>query len=242
MTNEVLLFSGGLDSVAAWHLLNKPKALYVELGHRYQDRELASIERSGIPVKRTGRLFLGDCEQADAHIPFRNLAFALVAAMEADTIYTVALKGEGSRDKSKKFFRDTSKLLSHIAGRKIVYTAPFAHLTKTALVSKYVERGFDVQTLLNSTSCYAATFSDGYTGCGECMACFRRWVAMTLNGISENYVKNPAEWDGIKRVKAGWKALLHADPREWGHIAANNLEALKALRTNTKQHSKGDYV
>jgi hypothetical protein len=47
MTTElrIQLFSGGLDSFATWHLLGKPRPVYVRYGHKYEGRELETIRR-----------------------------------------------------------------------------------------------------------------------------------------------------------------------------------------------------
>ena len=54
-TNRALLFSGGLDSFILWHLLDYPTPVYVTLGHKYERRELATIERLGMDVESGDR-------------------------------------------------------------------------------------------------------------------------------------------------------------------------------------------
>lgn len=239
----VLLFSGGLDSFIYWRLLDYPPLLYFQLGHRYQQAEMYSFDALQAALRArempfsltiTDRLYMGDLERDDAFIPFRNPLFFMVAAAmfpEADRLYLGALRGESSRDKSRAFFRRMSGLVSYTAGRRIAIAAPFHHWTKTRLVAEYVKRWpDDIDLLRLTTSCYHA--APGDTGCGQCMACFRRWVAMTLNGIDEPYHHPPAQWDQVQTTAwpQWWRYLCRAVPSEWLPIAHNNFLAWQALR------------
>lgn len=244
---EILLMSSGMDSFMTWRLLKRPDALYCAIGHAYEERERTelarlrvSCERAGLPLAltTTTRVFLGDRERSDGHVPLRNLFFAACAAIQnekVDTIYLGALRGESSQDKSGRFFRRASVLLSQLCHRRIRVVAPFRHLTKTQLVQKYLETyrfEQDIQLLLQTYSCYNSDrVPDGYKGCGECMACFRRWVAMTNNGLHEKYVKPPQHWHVIHASQYGdwYKAMVKSGVTEWPGIIQNNVEAARAL-------------
>lgn len=232
MTNSVLLFSGGLDSFIAWRLLGEPDCVYVRLGHRYERQEIHCIEhlrqRFGVKVNYADRLHLGDLEQPDAYIPQRNLLLAIVAHLSAphvDTVVMGALKGESSRDKSGRFFRDTTRLLTYLAGRSVKVVAPFRSFTKADLVRAYTSQ-YGAEDLGYTHSCYDA-HSPSTQGCGRCMACYRRWVAMTANGINEPYDSNPGEWQTGVSVRTGVSYMRKADWREWGGILSNNLVAMR---------------
>lgn len=218
----ILLFSGGLDSFCLWHLLGKPPCLYVKLGHRYQDVELAAIKLlqkvAGVDVQFDDRLCLGDLEADDAHIPLRNLYLVMIASQYDAEVAIGALRGEYSTDKDGRFEKLSNALLSHCLGHKIRLLRPASRLTKTGLVREYLRRGGNPDWLRLTVSCY----NDGF--CGQCQSCFRRWVAMTLNGIHEDYKSNPAlmaaEWrDGLK--KHGWLGIWRTWP--------SNLDAALAL-------------
>ena len=42
--SDVLLFSGGIDSVSAWFYMGKPKCVYVDMMTKYSPKELICIE------------------------------------------------------------------------------------------------------------------------------------------------------------------------------------------------------
>lgn len=243
---RVLLFSGGLDSLCLWFWLGKPLPYYAEIGHRYEERELETISRLEqvlpLNVQRGGRLFLGDVEAADAHIPLRNQMLLEVGALDtgADEINLGALRGESSPDKSGIFFRRMTALLSSQMGKRVRVLAPARHLTKTALVRHTLARFPGVRPLLGLTrSCYAPDLPEGVVGCGACMACFRRWVALSLNGMEESYLSSPWEWDFLQRKNAGgwWRYMRQAPPAEWAGILENNLLALKAMQQKEVRHA-----
>jgi hypothetical protein len=80
---------------------------------------------------------------------------------------------------------------------------PFEEITKTLMVQWYKKEGLPINRLLDTRSCFA----DEVYNCGACPACFRRWVALTNNGLIE-CCKNPVlEWEGIpkyiEKMKAG---------------------------------------
>ena len=154
---SVLLFSGGLDSFILWHLLGYPTPVYVTLGHKYEQQELATIERLGIDIVRLAGPQVGQLEQADGHIPQRNLLLATTAAaaLQPDIIYLGAVRGETSRDKSGRFLGRTSRLLS-FCEQPVKVLAPARRWTKTQLVRRYLRRLPDgITYLLATRSCYA---------------------------------------------------------------------------------------
>lgn len=244
MRERLLLFSGGVDSVCAWSLLREPRCLYFAAGHRYEANELRTLAAlrelaPGLHVTISHALRVGDMEGADAHIPYRNLLFAALAAAGAGgdlTICLGALRGESSRDKSGRFFRDLSRLLTYTEGRTVRVLAPFRRLTKAQLVRTYLRRGGSPALLRASRSCYNPPADPAYVGCGRCMACFRRWVAMTLNGLVEQYAAHPA--GGGYGDRRHWRTyvrrLLRADAREWWGITVNNLDAWRALQLHKR--------
>ena len=238
---RILLFSGGLDSYAAWHLLGKPTPLYFALGHRYERAERATIaylERTnpGLDVLIDNRVSLDDIEQPDAHIPLRNaLLIALAAAtQDPDVIYIGALRGESSRDKSMKFLRITEEMLSFLRNKPIRIEAPFLRLTKADVVKRLIKEKPDAVAGIQDTfSCYTyAVPRSDYKGCGRCMACFRRWVALSLNDISEQYEHEPWAWEQMQTSnwRAGLTALRQSHYSEWPHILINNYQAMHAMK------------
>lgn len=192
--SKVLLYSGGLDSLIAWYMLDKPETLYVDLKHRYAQKELLSI--GNLPIKpiikisNYGLYF----EKPNAHIPGRNLLLAMFAAgLGFDEIYLVAQKGEQNiPDRTPYFFQETSKVLSFHFEKDIQFLNGAPEYYKTEMVEWYISNDLPVEDLLISVSCY----SSGEGHCGKCSSCFRKWVSLTLNGVDCDSIfrENIAEW------------------------------------------------
>lgn len=237
--NSVLLFSGGLDSLILWKLYN-PHPVYVAYGHKYQKFELDSIHRLSLldPCLQTtilyNRLAIGDLEKADGHIPLRNLLLisTVAAVLEPQSVMIGALLGESSTDKSRWFLGNTSRSLSVQLGRRFRVIAPARSMTKFSLVRKYLltfgRTEHSVTLLKGARSCY----SELEHPCGRCMACFRRWVAMSLNGIYERYEELPWEWEALHldNSREWWGYLSRARPTEIPGIFYNNLLAYMAIK------------
>jgi 7-cyano-7-deazaguanine synthase in queuosine biosynthesis len=202
----------------------------VRYGHKYESRELETICRleQAEPSLKVTRLIgpqIGQLEQSDGHIPHRNLLLigTAVAALQPAVVYLGALRGETSRDKSRRFMRQISKLLS-FSEQPVQVRSPSKRLTKTQLVARFIKLFPDlVERLQVTRSCYA----DSDLPCGRCLACFRRWVAMSNNGICERYEVEP--WQ-VVRWDAGMLAYLWRTPlTEWPGVIHNNLDAAAAL-------------
>lgn len=195
----VLLFSGGLDSYIVGKLIQPDIWLYLKHGNQYEQKELEAIQRlrevdPDLHVDYDTRVRLGDLESQSGYVPFRNLWFILSATNWGDRIALGATQGDSSRDKSEQFRRKTQGLLSYICKEprepldrvEVIY--PGARFTKTALVREYLKT-HPYDNLAHTVTCYHPTL----WRCGECLACFKRWVAMTRNGIEEEFTVNPVD-------------------------------------------------
>jgi len=223
------------------------------MGHRYQAREALALDRlRARDPDLAAALYVRDLplaayEQATAYIPNRNLLLVSLAAQDADVVYLGALAGESSRDKDGRFFRDATHLLSHVLSRPVRVLAPFRHLTKQELVAVYLEmfpeeRGPDATVRL-TRSCYApeldAVRLPGVVGCGACMACFRRWVAMRGNQIRERYLHDPWDWEPVQvtpaRARQWLAGLLRVPVAEWPAVARSNVQAGRAIERGRRE-------
>ena len=229
---RIQLFSGGLDSYILWYLLDKPEAVYVRYGHKYQHRELDTITalqalEPDLRVTLLDGPQIGELEQADGHIPHRNLLLVTtaVASLNPGIVYLGALRGEASLDKSHRFLRRTSRLLS-FSEQPVKVRSPSKRYTKTQLVARFIERfPGKVERLAVTRSCYA----DTALPCGRCVACYKRWVAMTNNGIEEVYQTSPGY--GVERSLPALLPYLWRMPlREWPAVIQNTLDAVRAMR------------
>lgn len=198
--SEILLFSAGLDSFPAWHRLGKPPALYFDIRHHFRDQELASVEalatRYQMDLTISGELDLSawDTPQGDL-IPFRNMLLAMLAALRADVIWCVGVKGDHTADKSPEAFTRMSTMLTAFAGRPVRVDSPFWQMTKTEVVAWYIQEGLRVDDLLQTFSCL--TPGDRLEHCGRCPSCLRRWIALANNGIDGYFAAEPWRWERV---------------------------------------------
>jgi len=182
MVSDILLFSGGLDSFIAYDILNKPQTLYFDTGSRYCEKELEAV-RKIIPTTIINEsLCLTDYEEVNAHIPYRNLLFAIQACKYSDNIWMGGLLDDNVGDKTEESFKAMSYLLSKLHGRNIQIRSPFWEMTKIDIVQLYKEKHPKTYEadLLQTVSCYSAS-PEGY--CGQCASCFRKATALYSIGI-----------------------------------------------------------
>ena len=78
-------------------------------------------------------------------------------------------------------------MLSELNNKKIHVGSPFYHMDKTEMVEWYIKKGFSTARLRATVGCY--TSDEGH--CGNCPACFRRFVAFMNNGVEPGYVLSP---------------------------------------------------
>lgn len=203
MRKKVVLLSGGLDSTLAFvmsRILHNQQSvgLFVDLGQPYSSKEESVIDflqekydgiiKLRVPIVSVENDNVPTVD--DQIIPGRNLTLAALAANYGEEIWLSALDGEMHDympDKSHRFFETTQAALSQAYGKPIVFKTPFITMTKAELVRFALEIQIPISTMLRTSTCYHET----YDRCGECSACFKRWVAFSLNGIKEPYRKDP---------------------------------------------------
>jgi len=192
----LLMYSGGMDSYIAWKFLREPETIYFDFGHRYSEWEKLAIEQTIPDTIIDSSINLSQWEEPDANIPLRNAFLIMMASNYDKDLVLVVQRGEMSiPDRSYPFFSKFGAWLTWMRGEGKSYTisSPFFNLTKTEMVRWYVDEGHDVEQLLLTRSC----FSEVGLPCGQCGACFRRWVALTNNDLEEEYTNNILEWDHI---------------------------------------------
>lgn len=217
-----LLFSGGLDSVCALHLLGGEERVvpvYVAIGGDHEARECEHALRLAHLRVVQGPL-IGRLAEPDGHIRHRNAALVVtVAAHGYEVIYLGALRGEASPDKSSPFMRKMAVLLTESEHGRHVVAAPFGRLTKTDLLRRALDAGLSPSRVLASRSCYRSALDH----CGACQGCFRRWVALVNCGLPAGYLPDlPGSGDA-------WRHLRRAGVRRWPDLLANNLDAARAV-------------
>ena len=235
---KVLLFSGGLDSVLAWHRERPDRCVHVLWGAPYEDREAAALvalrAAGGPAVDIIQGPQLADAG-LDGHVPHRNLALLTTAAAHypgADLLIGSVL-GESSADKSGRFRRLAGRSLSASENRRVRVRAPLARRTKRAHVRAYLAAGGDPELLAATTSCYEGSLD---LGCGRCPACFRRWQA--LDGLVDYpTLVDPATWwtEATGRGAAAALGRLRESPvAGWPGIVWLNLDAWRRVRARQR--------
>jgi len=212
----VVLFSAGIDSLV--HLMwakdlfqRDVQTLYVNFGHRYADREMAAAHRICDFLEVPLRLIdvnVGFAEHDDGFIPLRNLMLLELASYIADDIVFGMLYHEGPPDKRPRFISGMQRLMNEqyrdhkyfAEDRRIKIHTPFGEQTKTEMLRWFLRNFPHLRCLVRETiGCF-----DPAGGCGRCMACFNRWVALTNCGIHERFDYPPAQW-AAEQLIAGRK-------------------------------------
>lgn len=184
---SVILLSGGLDSMISYRLWY-PQSLpvFVNTGAVYMGWDYqCAMEIAGHRLELLHAPALE--EQPSGAVPHRNaLLLSLVAAKyDAAEIVVSAPRGELIWDQQPAFHRGMEKVLRGVKIRN-----PLRGLTKTQAVDKYLSWCLKYHTgheIHNTRSCY----SDRPGQCGNCAACFKRWVSLRNNGLNEEYQQDP---------------------------------------------------
>ena len=230
----VLLFSGGMDSLMINTLLKPDILLNVNMNSTYDAREretfpnlISDCKPGEDYIYLHKELDLGIYERDDAIVPNRNAHLVLLASHYGETIWLGSVNGDRSFDKDEIFYHHMETLLNHMwqaqhwtEERRFIVSSPFKDRTKTDLVEEYLMGDGQPQLLLDSYSCYEGEQQH----CGQCKACFRKWVALENNGIitGERYWKE-APWD------APWLEEVLYQIYNGGYRGAEDTDIVHAL-------------
>ena len=224
--NEIICFSGGLDSYVAWLKLGKPQTIHFVNHSRYSIWEFAAVERLQklhleMNAILLGVSFMRNSEQEDAWIPGRNDMFIRIAAYYGDHIYLPCQLGERNiEDRSEEFFRNISEDLTKHHRRQKIADPVFVNETKADLIKFYLDQGYPIDNLKLTYSCFL-----GFERrCGSCPACFRTALALIYNEISYRdwFLDDPMRWEGVDEYIEKFRSG-HYDSRR-------NEQSLDALR------------
>jgi len=213
---EILLFSSGIDSYIAWYYLNKPQTLYINMFHKYHKEEINRV-KALIPSTIIKDLDLSKFEDWDADIPMRNLYLSMMALnMGYDKIWLSIQKEEMTTpDRSERFFKEASSLCSFLTKREIIIDTPFREMDKVDIVKWYVDSKFSVSLLKETWACYNPIKGEP---CGDCGACFRRFMAFKLNKIEEPW---------FNKVYKSATASAYQFRAETGYYSIHRSEQIK---------------
>ncbi len=215
VTNLSIMYSGGLDSFIAWHYALKngftPDAIFVDMGQSNATKEWAAIQSlsdtDDFPLVKylamPELVPMFESRMSNQIIPSRNLFLATIGSMFNQRVWINALDGEQNgkeHDKSHRFFRDSTDLLSFTNSffqESTVVETPFGHLSKAETIKWALNNGITKELLFKTNSCY----NSNEDKCGECLTCYKRKIAFLVNGIDEKgYNQDPLISEYAKEV------------------------------------------
>jgi 7-cyano-7-deazaguanine synthase in queuosine biosynthesis len=132
--------------------------------------------------------------------PARNLVLAAIGSQYSDTVWIVANKRSdesvGTPDKTSRFFRETTDLLSDFYGRLILVKSPLLNQSKLEAVQDYLKKGGSVQALKATFSCYSPTPGEN-EHCGKCLACYKRYKLFQALNVEVNFHTFPPDGENF---------------------------------------------
>lgn len=229
MKTVAIMVSGWLDSYVMYFYAKKnwykPIPIWVDLWQPYKAKELEAIKQFEF-YDEIIKVNFSDYTKTMVWdiIPWRNLLLGVIGANYWEEVWIWALYWEWTgknMDKSYKFFEDTSKILTYNFQMLREYTfikTPFFHLTKAGLVKRALENWLTKEQLFKTSTCY----DEKEHNCWRCPTCFKRYVAMKLNWIDEEFKTNPLESEYAKKMK---EETINGDP----HLAPERREEYKII-------------
>ena len=145
MKTECLLFTSGIDSyIARDYLIDQGHdfdCLYFNHGGRYCENEIRKIKMLPFNVLITDRLFLGDLEEEDAHIPNRNILMTIMAqSMGYQKVWLGGSLSDRVGDNKSEVYQRLSELLSSINESYTRIDSPFYDCYKDDMVKWWVSK------------------------------------------------------------------------------------------------------
>jgi len=194
----ILCYSGGLDSLIAWHYLGKPPSIYFKCAE-YSQVEMDSIRISNPNCIVINRIDLSLYQRGEkAYIPHRNIIFAALASNYDARVVIAGIKDDQVPDKNPQAFELISEALTVTSESPVTVTSPFWDMTKSQIIKWFLDNVPNALSLIKtSVSCYS-----GEKYCGECPSCFRKAVALWENNIKLDFAN-------IKLMEEYYMKALH---------------------------------
>jgi len=233
-----IMYSGGLDSYIAYFYAKdlgyNPILINLDLGHPYADTERKAMSKLGLEFTSM-QIDLFDKiknRMVNQIIPSRNILLSVVGSMFSGRVWICALDGEQlgkENDKSPKFYKDTSNLLSYTNNffqDNTIVESPFSNKSKKELIQWALLN--NVPDLDKTSSCYSESGK-----CGECLACYKRYTAFLANDIEEEYLKNPLESDYAKEIDIEMPIAIKN--KDFSRFTKKRMDEWQGLKTRVKR-------
>lgn len=240
---RIMLVSGGLDSFLVSSLKYPwPRAVpvmaRVDVPYFEDDYDAAQyLYASLVLTKQEVRVSEAVAMQT-GFIPHRNLAILVAVAQEHPFVREIVVSsplGTQVGDGQAAFFRAAGRALSAASpdGKVIRVVNGMRGHTKASMVREYLRQGLPLEMLYMTRSCYSA----GTMHCGTCNACLQRWIAFTLNGLSEYWENDPLDVFRGQMKHTTAKDLAHMMLRagvrstmEWIRVGVRTSDLLRIGR------------
>lgn len=195
MEAKVQLFSGGFDSMLQEWLIKPDILLYVDMHTSYSEIEKVFLKT--LPKYYTDRLVIkdlpiGEFERDNKYLPYRNLLLATIAQEYGQHVYFGFNVDDDAPDKGDDFIFTLTRLFKVLNknaegdmgwdNNNFSFNIPFKRYSKTQMVALAMEAGMSVERIQHIRTCYSGV---SFKGCGECLPCANKAVALLNNGIYE---------------------------------------------------------
>lgn len=196
----VVLYSGGIDSLALYHYAKKlhPNAeiiaVYYNIGSGESTKEIPLLPEF-VEVKNIdwldngGSLSIQDKRIGNYFVPGRNSVFVQLAAFQylPDQVWLGILHGEDTeslKDRRQEFLEMTNNIINYILldyDKTCIVRTPFVEysISKNDTVPLLIECGVDTSVISSVPTC----FSYDTFACGTCAKCFKLAMSLYENGI-----------------------------------------------------------
>lgn len=183
---EVVLFSGGVNSICLAAKYPDSALLYVDTGNLESPVEKLAAYDIARMLGRSASFYvemapyIGKWRQKNGYTPNKNFFLVGIGSFYAKTV----LLGAGLENKldgrpSIGFCESvTSTINLDFNNVFISAKAPFINESKIDIVNDYLDNGGSEEILKASISCH-----NRCGRCGDCNPCFNRYVALKNNGI-----------------------------------------------------------
>ena len=205
---RVVLASGGMDSYLTWALFaQEAPNIFVDIDQPYYGKEHRALQAIAKFWEGAFRFVAAPGPSMREHvlpsgiIPMRNAELIIAASHYGDHILLGVLADEINSDKSPEFMAAITAVLNiswwkqywnqDIRARVFNAYSPIRPYTKARAVAEYMDRRLPVEPLFATVSCYNGSMA---MHCGACPSCYKRWVALKLNGLMQPFAADPRDY------------------------------------------------
>lgn len=189
-----------MDSLVHALMRKRDDCLLLHFDTGAQDAEISkscahqlAIELNLELLVMNARDIFGVVVGGENYIPRRNIIMAIIAATYGKRVYIGGIKGDVSHDKTYEIFEATRRLInaSGNSAEKVNFCNSLLWDIDKLEVARVVH-DYSPELLQKTWGCYTA----GPVHCGDCIACFRRYVVMQSVGEECEFAIDPMTGKG----------------------------------------------